>query len=200
MATTPLPVVARPKVISPSRIARYFFQECDRFLRDSSTSAAECAGAGVPAADRNESPATQAILDAGYDWEEEVVRQHLAGRVRLADAPAGARLRDRVFGLDATRQVLHTLKPGEYVYQPTLTAAPAFYSRFGLDPRLRGPGRGGLRALLTCHLTATASICAAENTGGFLCCAVCVAPWALQQGRESPSAKRADAISTRGWT
>ena len=67
------------KVISPSRIARYFFHECPRYLRYSSTPKELWDVEGVPAPPFDHSPVTAAILEGGYTWEEEVVRNRLAG-------------------------------------------------------------------------------------------------------------------------
>ncbi|HEY1189429.1 MAG TPA: AAA domain-containing protein [Gemmata sp.] len=130
---TPLPVVTAPKVVSPSRIARFYFQECERFLRYSSTPEAARAAEGVPTESKDESDVASAILEAGYTWEEEVVGTRLAGRVKIAPADPGTALRNRFFSPQAARQQLAALKPGEFVYQPTLAAPPGFYARYGLD-------------------------------------------------------------------
>jgi hypothetical protein len=120
-------------LISPSRIARYFFHECPRYLRYSSTPKEFWDVEGVPAPPFDHSPVTAAILEGGYTWEEEVIQHRLEGRVLIADAAAGTRLKDRVLGAAETRRLLAALEPGQSIYQPTLITPPGFYSRYGLD-------------------------------------------------------------------
>jgi DNA replication ATP-dependent helicase Dna2 len=122
-----------PKLISPSRIARYFFQECPRYLRYTSTPKELWAIEGVPEPPFDHSPVTTAILEGGYTWEEEVVANRLKGRVFVADAKPDTRLKDRVWGASETRRILTALKPGESIYQPTLITPPSFYKRYGID-------------------------------------------------------------------
>ena len=108
-ATSSVPV----KLISPSRIARYFFHECPRYLRYSSTPKELWDVEGVPAPPFDHSPVTAAILEG---------RIHLGGggrcrpgsqgRVFIADAKPGTRLKDRVFGAAETRRSLAGLEPG----------------------------------------------------------------------------------------
>ncbi len=83
--------------------------------------------------DRN--PITAAVFEGGYRWEERVVGTLLRGRARVAPG-AGQALRDRTFDVPATLAALRVLRPGEFIYQPTLSAPPSFLSRYGLDPAL----------------------------------------------------------------
>ena len=133
--TKPAPAAAAtiPKLISPSRIARYFFQECPRYLRYTSTPKELWAVEGVPEPPFDHSPVTTAILEGGYTWEEEVVANRLKGRVFIAEAKPDTRLKDRVWGASETRRILTGLKPGESIYQPTLITPPSFYARYGID-------------------------------------------------------------------
>ncbi|MBL8601566.1 MAG: AAA family ATPase [Myxococcales bacterium] len=118
--------------LSPSRIARFFFHECERHLRFSATPKARRGVEGVPEVALDESPVTASLLEGGYQWEERVVERHLAGRVRVSPGPGA--LRTRVFEAEATLEALATLQPGEYLYQPTLIAPPGFLARYKLDP------------------------------------------------------------------
>jgi predicted RecB family nuclease len=77
---------------------------------------------------------TKAILDAGYEWEEQVVGKYLKGRVRVR--PGKEKLRDRTFSAEETLRALKSLKPAQAVYQPTLNPPKAFLERYGLDPDL----------------------------------------------------------------
>jgi hypothetical protein len=123
-----------PKYVSPHRIARFYFHECERYLRYSSTPKAQRKGDGVPDRNWHTQPVTAAILEGGYVWEEEVVRDHLAGPVRMGtEGGPETALRDRVMSLSETRDALATLRPGEFAYQPTLRAPASFYRRYGLN-------------------------------------------------------------------
>jgi len=122
--------------LSPSRIARYFFHECDRHLRYFATPRAERKALGIPQPPYDASPVTAAILEGGYVWETEVIGTHLKGRVRIARGKPDTELRERAFDARQTLRELQRLKPGEYLYQGTLLAPQGFYAAFGLDPGL----------------------------------------------------------------
>jgi DNA replication ATP-dependent helicase Dna2 len=78
-----------------------------------------------------------AILEGGYDWEEQVVGSHLAGRIHTARPSAATEaLRDRSHTAAATLRLLSRLRPGESIYQGTLVAPPSFLARYGIDPAL----------------------------------------------------------------
>jgi hypothetical protein len=122
------------KFVSPSRIARYYFQECARYLRYSSTLKAHWDEEGVPPAAYDFRPVSSAILETGYDWEEQVVGQHLAGNVWTAEQEGEPeQLRDLVMSVDDTVDLLARLEPGEWMYQGTLVTPPSFYERYGID-------------------------------------------------------------------
>ena len=122
--------------LSPSTIARYFYHECERYLRYHATPAPMRTAEGIPRPERAHSFVTQALLDRGYLWEEEVLQQRLHGRVNIA-AGAGS-LHERVHSVDHTLQVLQTLPAGQYIYQPTLEVPASFLARYSLDPGLCG--------------------------------------------------------------
>src|SRR5947207_10552 len=63
-----------PKLVSPSRIARYYFHECERYLRYSSTPRELLESEGVPEAPFDHSLVTAAILESGTTWEASVLR------------------------------------------------------------------------------------------------------------------------------
>src|SRR5262245_46847012 len=69
--------------LSPSYIARYFYHECERYLRYHATPSQARTAQGIPQPERATSLVTQALLDRGYAWEEEVVHQRLQGRVTI---------------------------------------------------------------------------------------------------------------------
>ena len=65
---TPMPQFS----LSPSRIARGFYHECDRYLRYHATPRKQREAAGVPVIVKNQSPITAALLKGGYVWEERI--------------------------------------------------------------------------------------------------------------------------------
>mgnify|MGYP000924593979 CR=1 FL=1 len=128
-----------PHTLSPSRIARYFYHDCERYLRYHATPRAARAAEGVPDPTDRPSPVTETILEDGYAWEERVVRDHLKSSVHVA--PGAGALHERAHGVPETLRWLTAPRPpGEYLYQPTLDAPAAFLDRYGLDPaRCRFP-------------------------------------------------------------
>jgi len=122
----------RPKLVSPSRIARYYYLECERYLRYTSTPREDWTAEGIPPRDIDTSPVTAAILESGYVWEEQVV-ERLGKRLVLSDRPRAGPVRDRILGVEDTRTAVQRLEPGQLIYQPTLVPSPAFYARYGID-------------------------------------------------------------------
>ena len=125
-----------PKFISPSRVARYYFHECARYLRYSSTPADSRQQERVPAAPYDFRPITKAIFETGYLWEEQVLADHLAGGVHISKGNPDAPVRERVLSSDETQNLLKGIEPGEWIYQPTLLTPPGFYDRYGIDPQV----------------------------------------------------------------
>ncbi|MBK8751680.1 MAG: AAA family ATPase [Candidatus Competibacteraceae bacterium] len=117
--------------LSPSRIARHFYHECERYLRYHATPRGARAAEGVPAPLDRPSLVTDTILQDGYAWEEIVIRDHLGSRVHIA--PGTGALHERTHGIQETLARLATLQPDEFLYQPTLDAPDAFLARYGLD-------------------------------------------------------------------
>ena len=119
---------------SPSTIARYFFQDCERFFRFTSAGQEQRAKEKIPERQFDHSPLMKAILESGYDWEEAVLRDYLGSQVHVA--PGTGRPSTRRFDWDATVKLLRKAKPGTYLYQPTFRVPQAFYDRFGLDAKV----------------------------------------------------------------
>ncbi len=119
---------------SPSAIARYFFHDCDRFLRFHSAGPERRAREGLPAVKFDHSPLVKAILESGYVWEETVLDQYLGDRACVAsgDGPPHTRR----FDWQQTREWLRRAECGTFIYQPTLRLPRAFYERHGVDPEL----------------------------------------------------------------
>jgi len=125
--------IDQPFRISPSRIARYFFHDCERFLRFSATPATRRKADGIPEHQPDTSPVMEAIREAGYGWEERVVEQLLKGKVLMASSKPGAPVRERRFDQNETLHALRTANTG-FIYQGLLRAPDSFYERFGIDP------------------------------------------------------------------
>jgi hypothetical protein len=131
-------VKARPPfVLSPSRLARFFFHECERHLRYHATPSALRESEGVPPRPHDTSPVTRAILEGGYEWEERVIEERLGTQARIA--PGKGPLRERAHSVQATLGHLADLGPGEYIYQPTLAPPRSFLEEYGLTELVELP-------------------------------------------------------------
>ena len=122
--------------LSPSRIARYCFHECDRYLRYVSTPKRRRLADGMPSVELDHSLVTKAILQGGVDWEERVLDSHLVDQVIVADGDereSRSKWRHSVVG---TLEKLGSMQPGDDLYQPTLRPPPGFYERYGIDPEV----------------------------------------------------------------
>ncbi len=120
--------------LSPSLIGWFFYHDCERYLRYHATPEQDRESAGIPAVAIDRSPTTQALLDAGVRWEEEVVSGRLAGRVRIPDGIGP--LTDRSFSIEESFNLLPRLSPGEAVYQATIPVSIHFRRGYGLDPAI----------------------------------------------------------------
>ena len=119
---------------SPSAIARYFFHDCERFLRYHSASPATRAAEGLPAPQFDHSPLLRAILESGHLWEQTVLEKHLGSRALIA--PGDGELSTRRWDWSQTLRLLREAQCGAFIYQPTLRLPRGFYDRYGLDPQL----------------------------------------------------------------
>jgi DNA replication ATP-dependent helicase Dna2 len=121
--------------LSPSRIARYYFHECDRYLRYTATPNSQKKAEGVPSYKLDQSLVTRAILQGGYDWEERVLSDHLESAIVAEGKPDSSR-HERRHSIDDTLSILSQMSVGDYLYQPTLRPPPAFYGRYSIDPEM----------------------------------------------------------------
>ena len=120
--------------LSPSRIARYFFHECERYLRYHATPKDRRKADGVPDIAWDTSPVRAAILEGGFTWEQEIVQKRLKDRVRIAKGKG--KIHERAYDVNETLNVLPDLKPGEAIYQPTIQVPDLFPERYGISPEL----------------------------------------------------------------
>lgn len=123
-----------PFFVSPSKLARFFYHDCERQLKAALGAPEQLKAWGVSTSVTDTNPVTALLQDSGYNWEEQVVGQILAGKARIA-AGEGA-LSRRVFTAAQTLEQLASLAEGEWLYQPTLQPGPGFNLRYQLDPEL----------------------------------------------------------------
>jgi len=121
--------------ISPSRIARYFYHECERYLVYTATPKDEREARGIPKPPYDYSPITKAILDGGYAWEEEVLKSKITNKVHKAKADRVVSIKDMTFDELETLKVLKKISGGEYLYQGCFIAPESFYKTYRLDKR-----------------------------------------------------------------
>ncbi len=120
--------------VSPSRIARFFYHECERYLRYHATPRKMRKEAGIPVVPWDTSPVAAAILEGGYVWEERVIQAKLKGKVRVSDGSGP--LHERAHDIKGPLDILPTLKAGEAIYQPTLKIPDTFLKRYKLPSTL----------------------------------------------------------------
>ena len=120
--------------LAPSRLARYYFFECDRFLRYDATPRDRRAEEGIPSRQFDTSPVTRAILAGGEAWEEHVLTAHLPDAVTGApEADDPSDVTSRTLPYRQTVDALRAGTPGTAIYQPTLRAPRSMYDAYGLD-------------------------------------------------------------------
>ncbi len=129
-----LPAAAPPFRTSPSAIARYFFLDCQRFLRFHAATPRTRRDEQLPTPEFDHSPLIKAVLESGFVWEKTVVEQYLGQQVFVA--PGDGDLHTRRFDWNATLQLIHEAPSGTFIYQPTLRLPLAFYERHGIDPQV----------------------------------------------------------------
>jgi len=95
---------------SPSKIARYFYHECERHLFFQSISRRDRKRVGIPEWILNKNPITTTIMQGGLAWEENVVKDLLKGSVAIAPAAGKVRLSSRHFSKKDTLKQLNNPK------------------------------------------------------------------------------------------
>jgi hypothetical protein len=75
----------QPFRVSPSTVARYFFHDCERFLRFQATPRAQRKTVGIPTPAYDTSRIMQAIVQSGHTWEETALKT-LGKRVWITEA------------------------------------------------------------------------------------------------------------------
>lgn len=118
-----------PFGLSPSALARYFFHDCERFLRFRATSNPE--KNGVPKREYDTGPVMKAVLECGHTWEREVLTNYLADSAKIA--PGDGDITERIWSVEDSIKLLRDSKDGDYLYQITLRPPASFYNQLGLD-------------------------------------------------------------------
>ncbi|MGB9929838.1 MAG: AAA domain-containing protein [Methanosarcina sp.] len=120
--------------LSPSLIARFFYHNCERYLRFNATPIEIRSKAGVPVVIQNHNPVTKALLEAGNRWEEAVILNKLKNKVII---PSGeGALHERSHSIEESLQIFKKLKTGDAVYQPTILVSSQFYQNYHLSPEI----------------------------------------------------------------
>ena len=119
-----------PFGVSPSTLARYFFHDCDRFLRFRATR--QPSRNGVPQRRYESGPVMAQVLDSGRTWEEQILTTHLAGRALVAEGDGA--LADRVWSVEESVDLLRRARHEEFLYQLTLRAPASLYDALDIDP------------------------------------------------------------------
>ena len=126
--------------VSPSRIARYFFQSCERSLRYSATPKSLRQAQHIPETPFHQSSVTAAHFAQGDQWEEEALRLLPLDRVSIAEVEKKTTMSERRFSVEQSLKLFKELRPtsGEphYVYQATLSASPSFYRRYQIEAEI----------------------------------------------------------------
>jgi DNA replication ATP-dependent helicase Dna2 len=125
--------------MSPSRVAHYFFQNCERFLRYSATPSALRESHSVPRPMHKYNAMSQQMFNLGYAWEEAAIRLLPQELVSIAEGTCA--LSERRFSVEKSIQLFRELQPTNqddirYIYQASLRATDEFYQRFGIDSQI----------------------------------------------------------------
>ncbi|MGG1680255.1 AAA domain-containing protein [Neobacillus sp. NRS-1170] len=116
--------------VSPSKIASYFYHECERFLYYHSLSKTRKLELDIPREIIENQHANTAIMAGGIAWEEKVVTAFLSDDVVIGagDAP----LSNRYIGYVEMVQELKSPSK-KYIYQPTFSIPDRFYQKYNID-------------------------------------------------------------------
>jgi DNA replication ATP-dependent helicase Dna2 len=118
--------------VSPSKIASYFYHECERNFYFHSLSKDLRRELDVPEELFSQPSGQSSVLKGGIDWEETVVSTYLAGQVKLGNQPNGTSISHCY--LDVKETIRELKQPSKrYLYQPSLVVPPRFYEKYGIS-------------------------------------------------------------------
>ncbi|MHC1757481.1 MAG: AAA domain-containing protein [Methanosarcina sp.] len=120
--------------LNPSLIARFFYHNCERYLRFHATPLQIRSKVGIPVVNQNQNPVTKSLLEAGNKWEEAVILNKLKSNAII---PAGeGALHERSHPIETSLEIFGKLKTGDSVYQPTILVSSQFYQNYHLSPEI----------------------------------------------------------------
>jgi DNA replication ATP-dependent helicase Dna2 len=118
--------------VSPSKVASYFYHECERHLYYYSLPKKERNKLGIASDIFEQQFVNQTILTAGIKWEEKVVKVYLKDDVKIADKKEGISLCNRYLEVDEVIQELRNPSK-KFIYQPTFVIPESFYKKYNID-------------------------------------------------------------------
>lgn len=118
--------------LSPSRLARFFYHDCERYLRYHITPESHREELQIPDIPYEYNPMMQMIRERGFAWEEKSLQAIQKDRI-IHIAPGEGALHDRVHSWQETLHWFRSTSPGEGIYQPTLIIPSRFLARYEMD-------------------------------------------------------------------
>jgi DNA replication ATP-dependent helicase Dna2 len=97
--------------LSPSLIARFFYHNCERYLRFHATPIQARSRVGVPSVDQKQNLVTKAILEAGNKWEEFVILNNLKNNVIIP--PGEGALHERSHSIEKSLEIFRRLSSSD---------------------------------------------------------------------------------------
>ncbi|WP_041638261.1 bifunctional RecB family nuclease/DEAD/DEAH box helicase [Anoxybacillus flavithermus] len=120
--------------VSPSKIASYFYHECERNFYFHSLSKDLRRNLDVPQELFEQQSINSTVLKGGIDWEETVISKYLDGQVKLGNQSNSASLSQCY--LDVEEVVAELKQPSKrYIYQPSIVVPSRFYEKYGIQSK-----------------------------------------------------------------
>jgi DNA replication ATP-dependent helicase Dna2 len=118
--------------LSPSKIARYFYHECERHLMYHSLPKAESKRLNIPEELISKDTINPIIATEGFDWEKRVLEDYLKDDVVIANRDATKPITSCYLTHEEVLQELR-LPSKTYIYQPSLEVPQSFYRKYNID-------------------------------------------------------------------
>ncbi|MFP4654462.1 MAG: AAA domain-containing protein [Methanohalobium sp.] len=120
--------------LNPSLIARYFYHDCERYLRYHATPLNERNNEGIPEIEHDQNPIMRILLKTGIEWEEEVITDKLGDNVIVPEGEGA--LNERAHTFAETLDIIKGIKSGQNIYQPTIHVPKQFLKKYNLSSDL----------------------------------------------------------------
>jgi DNA replication ATP-dependent helicase Dna2 len=118
--------------LSPSKIARYFYHECERHLIYHSLSKTETKRLDIPDELIAKDGINPIIATEGFDWEKRVLEDYLKNDVVISNRDSKKSITSCYLNHEEVLQELRN--PSKtYIYQPSLEVPQSFYRKYGID-------------------------------------------------------------------